>query len=214
MNTTVSVPQFSVVDIVVLIVLAYGIFRGARRGLSGELAGLLSVAVALVAGYYFYRPFSEYLVGATRLAPPAANAVAFMAVVMGSYIVMLVARLVLSKLMQFSFKGALERVGGALAGLARSSVVVAIVLLVLGMMPFTDLHRVVAEESRSGRWVCEALGPVYEDLAEKYPALKLPAEPPNPLEDETAAAEPAVTDEEPPLQDVDEDTNSPEESSE
>jgi hypothetical protein len=77
--------------------------------------------------------------------------------------------------MVFAFKGKLEKIGGALCGLARSALLVSILILAAGVAPGDALHRAVTEESLAGRFVFQHVRPAYERLSERYPELHLPA---------------------------------------
>jgi uncharacterized membrane protein required for colicin V production len=100
---------------------------------------------------------------------------------------MLILRLLLRRLMEFSFKGKIETLGGALAGLVRSALFASIIMLLLGLVPHDGLHKLLVEDSVAGRAVYARLGPVVEDLKEKYPALQIPT--PTAVTGETPATE-------------------------
>ena len=163
--------MFNAVDAVAAVLLAVGIFTGMRRGLSGELARLIGAGVSLYAGWFFYQPAGQYLFKVTRLSSQGASALAFVLVIVGAGVLMILLRLVLRHIMEFTFKGPIERVGGALAGLLRSAVVVTAAILVLSLWPHEYLHRVFAEDSFCGRLIYTYLEPVYEEWSEKYPLL-------------------------------------------
>jgi uncharacterized membrane protein required for colicin V production len=173
-GTMEHLPHFNIVDLAVMVLLLLGLARGAMRGLSGELSGLISAGAALFAGWSLYRPIGDFLFNRSRLSEPAAHVVAFFAALVGGYLLMKVIGLILRSIMEFSFRGRIERVGGALAGFSRSAVVLAVILLLAGLWPSSSLHRLFAEESVAGRTVYRTLGPAYESLAEKHPALRIP----------------------------------------
>jgi len=164
-----NLPQFNIVDIIVIIIVLLGLIRGLAKGLSGELAGLISVGIAVYSGWRLYRPLGEYFGEKTDLSDDtSAYLVAFVVALIGAYVLMLLLRILLRNLMQFSFKGRLEKIGGALAGLAKTLAVVVAGLLGLALLPNASLHRFCAEDSRIGSFVYRTLGPV---IAEKYPNL-------------------------------------------
>lgn len=182
MNTS---PQFNIVDILVIILILYGLIRGLMKGLSGELAGLLSAAAAVAGGWYGYQPLGNFLADKTRLSQPATVAVAFILALIGAYILMRILRLVLRNVMEFSFKGKIEKIGGMLAGGTRMTVIVAALVLLMTLWPHEYLHRLFAEESMFGRFVSGTLGPVYEKIAEEHPALQIPRKEYPAVEDES-----------------------------
>ena len=169
-----QLPHFNIIDIVVVVLIVLGLIRGLIKGLSGELAGLLSAAAAVAGGWYGYQPLGNFLADKTRLSEPATIAVAFILALIGAYILMRILRLVLRSVMEFSFKGKIEKIGGMLAGGIRMTVVVAALVLLMALWPHEYLHRLFAEESVFGRYIFDNLGPVYEKIAEEHPALQIP----------------------------------------
>ena len=165
--------HFNIVDIAVVILILFGLVRGYMKGLSGELAGLLSAAVAVVGGWYGYRPLGNYLAENTRLSDSAANAAAFTLALVGAYLLMRILRLVLRSLMEFSFKGKIEKIGGLLAGGIRMTVVTGALVLLMALLPHEGTHRLVAEESVFGSSIFNTLGPVYEKMLEEHPELQI-----------------------------------------
>jgi len=170
-----NLPQFNLIDILALAALVIGLVRGIKRGLSGELAALISMGLAVGGAWYYYAPFAAYLKRNTHLGPQAAPAMAYVLLLVGVWIALAVARFILRHVMEFKFKGPLELWGGALAGTLKAAVLVAALLLVGGLWPNAYLRRQVAERSLCGRLVCLTLGPMYDELATQYPALRLPA---------------------------------------
>ncbi len=181
--------QFNVVDLVVLALLVLGLIRGLARGLSGELATLISAAAALAAGWFGYQPLGNYLREHTRLVGPAAYAAAFAASLVGAYIAMLLLRFVLHLIMDFAFKGGIERIGGGAAGVVRAGVFCAIALFLLGLVPHAYIHKLFVEDSFFGRLVSRVGVPAYEEFAEEHPGLK--AVGPAAATNEVEQAEPA-----------------------
>lgn len=165
-------PRFNIVDLVFLGVVALGIIRGLAHGLSGELARLISAVAAVYGGWKLYRPLGTYLAEHTRLSEPAAYPAAFVLMLVGGYIAMRIVRLVIDALVDFSFKGRLEKTGGALLGVIRSTIVFGAFVVVMGLVPNSYIHRLFAEDSVFGRVVCRHAAPLYDRLAGKYPGLK------------------------------------------
>lgn len=173
-----NLPQFNLVDVLALIYVVLGALRGLSRGLSGELARLLSVVVAVAVGLYFYEPVGRYLLEHTRLAEggeTTAYAASFGVLLVGGWLAMRVLRFLLRSLMEFSFRGRLEKVGGAVAGFLRCSVEAAAVILLLGLVPHETMRRLFVDESLLGRPLARYVLPAYDELAEKYPTLRIPS---------------------------------------
>jgi membrane protein required for colicin V production len=160
-------PSFSVVDIIALIVLLLGAIQGFRRGLSGQLARLISVVVALVLGLCFYAPFGAWCAEHTRLTEEPARVLAFVATVLAAIVVMIVLRLVLGTIMKVVIEKKAEKIGGCSAGLITAGISVFIVFVMMNMLPEDYyLKRKFGEESVLGTIVVRSL-PMFKDAVER-----------------------------------------------
>lgn len=176
------------VDLPILGLLLYGLIRGARRGLSKELARLAGVAAILFAGWYFYRPLGGVLLEHSRLSEPGAYTMAFVLVLAAALVVVLLLRLVLQRVLEFSFRGVLERGGGALAGGLQMLILGAALVYALGLLSFEPVRLAVHERSWFGPRVMRAFPVVYSAVADRYALPPLPgAAPAVPPEDEEQA---------------------------
>lgn len=184
---TFDLTQLNIVDVVIAVYLIYGAVRGVRRGLSGELARLFSLAVAIVAGWQFYEPLGEQLAAYTRLTGAAASIAGFFCTVLAAGAVLLVLRLMLKNIMEFAFKGKIERLGGLLAGVIRAFCIASLALIAVAFVPVPYLQEQVRKESRVGSAILRVVFPLYQDVAVGHPEWGLPALP----EGDPALASPA-----------------------
>ncbi|MBN2302079.1 MAG: CvpA family protein [Lentisphaerae bacterium] len=157
-------PPLSVIDIVALVIVALGALIGYRRGLSGELAQLISVIVAFVISLLLYHPVGSWLHEHTQLnnRPQAAHAVAFIATIIGATIAMIILRYLLKRIMQVVIEKEVDKIGGVIAGFVRASILVVIVFLLLNMWPHEYLNRLFGEESVIGTAVLHCM-PSFEE---------------------------------------------------
>ena len=165
---------FNVVDIVALVWLLIGLWIGVRQGLAAALLGLVAVGIAVSAGWLGYAWLGAKMAEGGRIAGSTGNLLAFFLITAVAYVALRLVGLVLRKVMTFSFKGRLEPLGGGLVGLLVSATVLIVLLLVLGRWPQPLMRRWFAEESWAGRVVQQQLGPVWQRLEARYPALQLP----------------------------------------
>jgi uncharacterized membrane protein required for colicin V production len=166
---------FNAVDVGALVILLFGVWRGFRRGLSGELARLISLAVVMLVGWHAHEPLGEIVAGATRLSPEQSRLAAFLVAILAAGLCMFVLRLVLRQIMEFKFKNPLETVGGMVAGFLRSFILVALIVVAAGLTPILYFQRVFAEESLIGSAIVGYVVPVYRQVAEENPELGLPS---------------------------------------
>jgi len=159
---------FNLVDIGALVVVAVGTFVGYRRGLSGELARLVSIVAAFVLGLFFFRPVGAWIVNHTRLEDRSAQAVAFMVTIGAALVAMVLLRIVLKRVMQVVFEEMTDKVGGAIAGFVRAALTVAIIVMMVNTWPHDYLNRQFGEESVIGRLVLKYV-PILREKVEELP---------------------------------------------
>lgn len=150
-------PEPNAVDIAALIFIAVGVFIGLRRGLSGELAHLLSIAAAFIVGLSFHQPIGVWLAEHTRLSPQSGRAMAFFLAVVVAMLGMVLARLAVKNIMKVVIEKEADKIGGCIAGFVRSSVIVIAVFLVMNMWPHDYLNRQFGEESIIGSVVLKCM---------------------------------------------------------
>lgn len=162
--------EVNFIDAIVLALLLIGALRGLRRGLSGELASIISIVLAVLAGVFAYGPLGERIHATGRFDEARSLIMAFFLALAAVMLALFVLRITLRSVMSFTFKGALERIGGALTGAARSLVIVAALIFLIGLWPSDDaLHRVVIDESFTGQVMHPRLQRFYSDLASRHP---------------------------------------------
>lgn len=165
---------FNAVDVVAAMWLLIGLWRGVRQGLAGALLRLVAVAAAVGVGLLGYAWLGEKMSGTGRLAGASSDLLAFLLITVAVYAVLRIIGMLLKNTVTFTFKGKTEPLGGAFVGLIVSACVITIVLLLAGQWPHPQMKKWFAEESWSGRLVAEQLGPVWQRLEQRYPALRLP----------------------------------------
>ncbi len=165
---------FTVVDGVVGLLLLAGLVGGVRRGLSGELVRAIIAVSAVVAAMLYVQPVSKWIQARWTLESRINVIGSFLLVMVGVYAVITFVRILLGRLADFTFKGPTERIGGGVCGLIRAAAVSAFLLLLLGMAPNENLHRIIVEESVTGRLVNQHVRPLYEELSERVPEIRVP----------------------------------------
>ena len=179
------------------------------RGLSRELGrGLLAIGT-LGAGWLFYRPAGAALQALTGLAPDVAAASAFVAVAVVAILALLMIGRLFQWLVNFTFRGPIERFGGAVAGLAGATVTAAIVLVAARLLPSEKIRTVVAEQSWFGRRVCATFPALYRNWADRLDALKTATTPAPAAGESSAEPEPPAAPASPPETDVSADPAAP-----
>ena len=154
----------NIVDIIVLVIIVLGAIQGLLRGLSGELARLISTVIVFILGVSCYRPVGLLLASHTRLSAAAAGAVAFSIVAATAIILMVLLRYVLKKLMKVVFVPWFDKVGGCVAGMLRASIFVMIIIIVMNMVPNEYVNEQCGEKSIIGTGVLKVMPRIREEL--------------------------------------------------
>ncbi|MFH0908618.1 MAG: CvpA family protein [bacterium] len=165
---------FNLVDGAAAVVVLVGILGGIRRGLSGELARFIAAAAALYVAWRFAQPMAAWVMDQHPMSYEKGYTVAFFAILLSAFAMTWLLRAVLRSIMLFAFKGNLERVGGALCGMARAAIVVVFLVLLVSLAPAGDLRARVVDESFIGPIICRHVRPMYDELRERTPELPLP----------------------------------------
>ena len=164
----------NVTDIAAIGILLVGMYTGVRRGLSGELARVIAAIAAFYAAKKFATPAAEFVMQHREMPQEHAYLWSFVIILISAFILMWILRLVLQSLMTFAFRGRIERIGGAICGFLRASIIIAVLIIMLSFVPQENIRIPVTQESHVGRFVCKHLLPVYDNLQQRVPELKLP----------------------------------------
>ena len=159
--------QFNWVDWAFAAVLLYGAATGLVRGLSRELATLIAMAVAVIVVRLCYEPVSAWVCARWNLDSGITRLAAVVLLALVTLYGMRLLRIALGAMMTFSFKGAVERLGGLLTGLVRQGAIFLVLLLAASFMPSAWLQRAVMYDSATGRTVLPFLVATYNEMAAK-----------------------------------------------
>ena len=180
--------QLNLIDLIAGIYLIFSIFRGFKRGLSGELARLVSIAVILISGWQFYEPLGQKIGEVTRLTDSESRLTGFILTLVAAGLVMVLLRWILKNMMEFTFKGNIERIGGMIAGFLRSLAIVTAIVMAASLSPSAYLAQTFSEDSRIGSLITQYVVPAYQYITEEKPELGLPPLPGGGSEKELPAA--------------------------
>lgn len=146
-------------------VVLFGLVTGILRGLSHELAVLLSYVFALLATRLAYAPLADFLSRSLDWPQDMLNLLAVLLALGTAILVLWGVRLALGAIMSFAFKGWFERVGGGLAGAFRWGVLALLLLHVLSLLPWSALQRTILYDSAVGRTLIPCAEEKYNQIA-------------------------------------------------
>ncbi|MBY5951077.1 CvpA family protein [Algoriphagus sp. NF] len=110
----------SLVDIVIILLLALGAYEGYKKGFLLGILGLVGFVVALVLGFYFMEPAAEWLgenVDSINLAYPILG---FLIIFILSILLINGVGWILKKIMDLTILGSFDKMGGVLFGILKA----------------------------------------------------------------------------------------------
>ncbi len=167
---------FNAVDVVALVYFVFAAAMGFKRGLSGELTRLVGASATIIITLKYFSQLSDVFTQHTRLAehPETARPLAFILIAVCVGLCFFVLRILLAYVMKVSFNPKIDRVCGILAGCARATIIVAVIVLALGLCPSQFLRRVFREQSAFGR-VLFTHAPTLVERAQNFLHVSPPA---------------------------------------
>jgi len=117
-------------DIIIIVILGYGLVRGLFRGLVKEVSSIIGVLGGFYAAFTYYPKLSKLLSG---LISDTAylNILSFLIIFCVVLIVVGVLSIIIKYLMNISFLGWVDRIGGLIFGAIKSILIVSILFIIL-----------------------------------------------------------------------------------
>lgn len=145
------------VDIAAFVAVALMMLMGIRRGLSGELAGMVSAVAGFLFGVLFFSAIVDWMMEHSRLGYESARLVTFVAVMLISISVMLVLRIVLHMLLKLAIDKKTDRWGGGLAGVLKGVIIVLAIFVLMILSPVESARRTFGDKSMIGVLLLKAV---------------------------------------------------------
>ncbi|MCU0590075.1 MAG: CvpA family protein [Desulfobacterales bacterium] len=117
-------------DIIVGVILVYGLVRGVFRGLVKEVSSIIGVLGGFLAAYSFYGVVGGYLSGVVS-SYAYRNLLAFLIIFCTVVVLVNVLAIVIKYLLKIVFLGWLDRLGGVVFGFIKGTLIVAVLFLAL-----------------------------------------------------------------------------------
>ena len=150
----------SLIDLLVVAGVGYGLWRGWRRGLPAEVPRLVGLTLFAISGTGLFRWTSQALAETHRLTGQATSVVGIAGLMVGAWVLVRLFRAKLGDWVKQRY-GQAKRLG-AIAGALRALLLACVVLLILAHWPLHSLTRPLAENSRLGRVLLRYILPEYE----------------------------------------------------
>lgn len=117
----------NVIDIILAIILLYSIYQGFKNGLIVELCGILSIVV----GFYLAYKLSDILAVKLFLTGSTGYVVSFIIIVIASVLAVVLSAKIVSKLLNMTGFGVINKVLGAAASLFKIALLAGVILTYL-----------------------------------------------------------------------------------
>lgn len=143
------------VDVLAVMVLLFFLIRGLIRGVSDELARVLSFVGGAVTGVALYPLIHKTLSALTGIPSCAALALTSLTLtLLAGFIVGLAMRYAFTAMFQVVILQPADAALGLAAGAVYASVILAVVFALAMIIPSKPVHRLFAEQSRVGQQIC------------------------------------------------------------
>ena len=157
-------------DVVWAIALVFGLWDGLRTGALGEMIRFGSWVLMIWLAVKYYVQAGDWFRAQSRVAEEPARLIAFVAIIIGVYIVSFFIRRLVHHLMQKSRSAAfLENFGGMVLGVMRMAIVMAVLTIWLSLVRSPFLHKHISTNSIFGSAVVKMIPSVEEVARKKYP---------------------------------------------
>lgn len=155
-------------DILLLAILAVFLFLGFRKGLLKEIVGMIGLVVAFLAAMRLTKAAAGLFPG---LSIPGREALAFLVLLVGVFLVFQLLGFLLRKLIKASPLAILDRLGGVALGLLKGGLLLSICLLVLTLAPLPKPWAERMEGSYAARGMRQVAPLVYQATKAIGPGL-------------------------------------------
>ena len=168
------------VDILAIIILIRTSYISLQAGLSSELFSLLGVYLNIILTLNYYtkigRIISETIPGFTLV---LANFISFLSIAVILAVLFRLIRAILDRVIKIEWHPLIERLGGLVAGLARSCLAVSLVLIILILLPLPYMQWSIRDRSLSGMFFLKIGPSAYAKSLNALPWLSKKGEPVN-----------------------------------
>ncbi len=139
-----------IVDIGILVILAFFLIKGIVRGLLKEVCSLLGLVLGGVFAFSFYLPLAQALQDKLNLPGQLSVWAAFLIIFLTFVVVFAVIGFVLHRFVKMVFLGGFNRLAGAIFGIVQGVVVLSLLLLACSSSVAPETVRQMTQRSELG----------------------------------------------------------------
>ncbi|MFC4722684.1 CvpA family protein [Geojedonia litorea] len=164
----------TILDIILLALLLFGLIRGFVKGLFVEVASLLALVAGVYGAIHFSNFAADFLMSKVDWNEKTVNITAFAITFIVIVMVIALAGKALTKLADFAALGLINKVLGAVFGTLKIAVILSVVLIIFDSMnkalPFTDEDSI--EESMLYEPIKDLVPAIFPIILEKKEVLE------------------------------------------
>ncbi|MGA8535278.1 MAG: CvpA family protein [Candidatus Tumulicola sp.] len=124
-------------DIIIVLIVAAATFKGFSRGFVSELAGVVALAAALIAPWFYNGGADAQIAAYTKLAPGPAHVTGMVLTGIVAYVVILAIASILKRLARLPLLGTGNAIAGAAVGFMKGAILVWLALFVTQFFPLS-----------------------------------------------------------------------------
>lgn len=137
-------------------------YVGFHGGLSSELVKLTAVVAGFFLSFRYYQTLGDFLAEQTFLRVEWAAALALVAGMVVTYLLLTRVLRLMEKLVQVSFETRLNQMGGLVVGLVRAGLVTSVLLVTLRQLPSESLAASIEQHSLTGPVISRLAPAIYD----------------------------------------------------
>jgi membrane protein required for colicin V production len=145
---TVNIKALNYLDIVILVLFAWGAFRGFSRGLIIMVASFIALTLGIVGAFKFSGVVAEWLVDTMRVSTPYLRLVSFTITFIGIAIAINIVAYLLSRILDVIALGYINRLLGSIFGILKMALLLSVFFIILNA--FNRRHDFIPREITGG----------------------------------------------------------------
>jgi len=166
------------VDYLAVIAVLRGAYVGYKAGLFPEILRIVAYLVTVIVTLRFHEALAQLLTLNTFLNAATANAVAFGALLLVTFVLCKLAQMLVLKLLKMGDGGVINKLLGLLLGACRWLIILSLAFMLIEFSPLTTLKTDIRERSVSGPRIASVAPTIFQFLSSLSPQLAVNEETP------------------------------------
>ncbi|MDD5422789.1 MAG: CvpA family protein [Candidatus Omnitrophota bacterium] len=162
------------VDVLIVIIMLRISYVAFQDGLSHEIFPLLgSICTVIFALHYYNGIASAISHNMNNVDVSVLEMVIFTLLAVGISFIFKFLKVVIDKIITVTWHPLIEKFGGLLSGIARASIVISIILIILSLMPLSYIQRSIRDRSFAGMYFLRIGPDIYARASGFIPTLRI-----------------------------------------